>query len=475
MSSEAPKASVLVVDDNEVNCVLLRRRLEGAGHVVTVAHDGREALQKIDDERFDLVFLDVMMPEMSGLEVLEIVRKRFGVADLPIIMATAADESADIVKAFGMGANDYVTKPFDFSVVMARTRTQLALRSAMEENRRLIQEVELRNRFIRQTFGRYLDNEVVSRLLETQEGLALGGVKRRISVLMSDLRGFTSLAERLSPEDVVAVINNYLTVMTDVIMLSGGTIDEFIGDGILVLFGAPVERADHARAAVTCALRMQQAISEVNRISAERGLPIVEMGIGINSGEVVVGNIGSEKRAKYGVVGRHVNLASRIESYTVGGQILIAESTREEAGDDLVVEGSIEVRPKGLPDPILMHSVRGMQRENLMLSESDDDLVNLPQSMPAGIVVMEGKDSGGTLTEAEIVALSSRGALVRSTIHPELLCNVRIHLKLGLPLDTSPIYGKVTESPSAGEWHFRVRFTSVPAEVAQKIEEILQG
>jgi adenylate cyclase len=475
MSSEAPKASVLVVDDNDVNCVLLRRRLESAGHIVTVAHDGREALRKIDEERFDLVLLDVMMPEMSGLEVLEIVRKRFGVADLPIIMATAADESADIVKAFGMGANDYVTKPFDFSVVMARTRTQLALRSAMEENRRLVQEVELRNRFIRQTFGRYLDNEVVSRLLENEEGLTLGGEKRRISVLMSDLRGFTSLAERLSPEDVVAVINNYLTVMTDVIMLSGGTIDEFIGDGILVLFGAPVERADHARAAVACALRMEQAISEVNRRSAERGLPLVEMGIGINSGEVVVGNIGSEKRAKYGVVGRHVNLASRIESYTVGGQILIAESTRQEAGDDLVVERSIEVLPKGLPDPILMHSVRGMRRENLMLSDNDDDLVNLPETLPAGIAVMEGKDAGGALTDAELVALSPRGAVVRSTMRPEVLWNVRLHLHLGSQIDNLAIYAKVTESPAAGESLFRVRFTAVPSEVAQKIEEILRG
>lgn len=470
MSSEpAEKASVLVVDDNDVNCVLLRRKLEAAGHRVTIAHDGPEALAKIDEERFDLVLLDVMMPEMSGIEVLEIIRKKYGVGDLPVIMATAADESADIVNAFTRGANDYVTKPFDFSVVMARTRTQLALRKAIEENRRLVEEVELRNRFIRQAFGRYVDNDVVSQLLETQEGLSLGGEKRRISVMMTDLRGFTALAERLPPESVVTMINNYLTIMTDVIMESGGTIDEFIGDGILVLFGAPVERPDHARMAVACALRMQMAITEVNRRNAEHGFPAVEMGVGINSGEVVVGNIGSEKRAKYGVVGHNVNLASRIESYTVGGQTLIADSTRAEAGDDLVIEATIEVRPKGFPDPIKLHRVTGLTRENLQLPQKADDMTPLRAPLPVGFAVMEGKDASGALTDAELIGLSEREAVVRSAVAPELLCNVRLHLDR----NGAAIYAKVTETN--GEQSFRIRFTAVPNDVAVKIGEILNG
>lgn len=444
-------ASILVVDDNDLNCTLLRRRLEREQYRVTVAHDGREALQKIEDERFDLVLLDVVMPQLTGIEVLEIVRKRYSVVELPIIMATSNDESADIVNAFNLGANDYITKPFDFAVVMARVRTHLALRRL--------------NQFVRQLFGRYVDNEIVSQLLDKQEGLAIGGEKRRVTVLMADLRGFTTVAERLSPESVVKMINNYLTVMTDVIMAGGGTIDEFIGDAILVLFGAPVERPDHARAAVTCALRMHLAMGEVNGRNAAEGLPLVEMGVGINTGEVVVGNIGSERRTKYGVVGHHVNLASRIESYTVGGQVMVSEATLKDAGDDVVSAGTVRVHPKGCPEPITLHSVRGMRNEKLMLPEVVDSLIELRSPFPTRFTVLEGKDAGGALSDAEVIGLSANEAMLRGA-SPELLSNIKLHV------DASTLYAKVTE---AGDGRFRVHFTSVPAEVAQRISQILQS
>ena len=464
-----------MVDDNEVNCTLLRRRLEREQYRVTVARDGRQALDKIDAERFDLVLLDVVMPELTGLEVLEIVRKRYGVSDLPIIMATSIDESADIVNAFNLGANDYVTKPFDFAVVLARVRTQLALRQAMEENRRLVQQVELRNQFIRQIFGRYVDNEIVSQLLEKQEGLSIGGEKRRVTVLMADLRGFTTVAERLSPESVVTIINHYLTVMTDVIMSCGGTIDEFIGDAILVLFGAPVERADHARAAVTCAVRMHLAMEEVNRRNAQAGLPAVEMGVGINTGEVVVGNIGSVRRTKYGVVGHHVNLASRIESYTLGGQLLVSDDTFREAGEDIVAAGTLRVHPKGCPEPITLHSVRGIGKEEVMLADSSFPLIELRSPLPAHFAVLEGKDAGGAESNGEVISLSANGAVVRG-VAPELLANVKMHLQFaGAPMEASTIYAKVMESDSGGQGRFRVHFTSVPPEVAQRISQVLQS
>lgn len=472
---EAPKpATLLVVDDSDVNRLLLRRRLQAGGYQVEVASDGREALAKIDDGQFDLVLLDVMMPEVGGLEVLETVRKRFSVADLPIIMATANDESADIVAALQLGANDYVTKPFDFGVVLARISTQLALRRAMEENRRLIEQVELRNRFIRRVFGRYVDHEIVSQLLESQEALSLGGEKRNVSVLMCDLRGFTQMAERLPPESVVAIINNYLGVMTDVIMESGGTIDEFIGDAILVLFGAPVARPDHARSAVRCALRMQRTLESVNRMNSEQNLPSIAMGIGINTGEVVVGNIGSERRTKYGVVGRNVNLASRIESCTVGGQILISETTLTEAGTDLVCEGTLEVHPKGFPQPITLYDVRGIRGEDLDLSERPADLVQLSSPIPVRVGVIEGKDAGGGLDDGELSSLSSSEAIVRGIEPPAVLANVRLHFRLGdEAVDTPAMYAKVIDVPD-GTGTFRIRFTSIPDVAAEKIGEVLE-
>jgi len=195
------------------------------------------------------------------------------------------------------------------------------------ELQHLAEQVELRNKFIRETFGRYLTDEVVSTVLESPTGLQIGGEKRKVTMLMSDLRGFTSMSERLPPARVVAMLNRYLTAMVEVIKKYQGTIDEFIGDAIFVLFGAPTWDEDDAQRAVACAVAMQLAMDGINEQNKREDLPELEMGIGIHTGQVVLGNIGSSERMKYGVVGSHVNLTSRIQSYTVGGQILISETT----------------------------------------------------------------------------------------------------------------------------------------------------
>ncbi|MCA9450968.1 MAG: adenylate/guanylate cyclase domain-containing protein, partial [Candidatus Omnitrophica bacterium] len=179
-------------------------------------------------------------------------------------------------------------------------------------------QLERRNAFITRTFGRYLSDDVVERILDDPRGLSLGGELRTVTVLMNDLRGFTSMCERLRPAEVVALLNRYLECMTAVILEHEGTIDEFIGDAILVIFGAPLARPDDARRAVACALSMMLAMDEFSAWCLERGLPQLEMGIGLNTGDVIVGNIGSERRLKYGIVGATVNLTSRIETYTVG-------------------------------------------------------------------------------------------------------------------------------------------------------------
>ena len=182
-------------------------------------------------------------------------------------------------------------------------------------------QLEVRTRFIEQTFGRYMSSEIADSLLKSAEGLDFSGQKKIVTIMMSDLRGFAAFSDALPPETIVKLLNNYLSEMTTVIQKYNGTIDEFIGDAILTIFGAPFQRPDDAERAVACALEMQRAMPRVNAWNAEHGLPELEMGIGINTGEVVAGNIGSRKRAKYGVVGSNVNLAGRIEGYTIGGQI----------------------------------------------------------------------------------------------------------------------------------------------------------
>src|SRR2546426_2517779 len=373
---DTAQGSLLVVDDNEMNRDMLARRLARLGYALAVAADGYQALAMIEAQPFDLVLLDIMMPGLSGLDVLKTLRQRYSVADLPIIMATAKDQNEDIVAALQLGANDYITKPLDFPVVLARTQTQLSLKRAMEEIQRLAAQLELRNRFIRDTFGRYLADEVVASLLDSPEGLQLGGEKRQVTMLLSDLRGFTSLSGRLAPEQVVAILNRYLGTMVEVIIQYQGTIDEFIGDAVFVIFGAPVWREDDAQRAVACAAAMQLAMTAMNEENRRAGLPDVEMGIGVHTGEVVVGNIGSHKRTKYGVVGSHVNLTSRIQSYTIGGQILLSQAIRQAVGPLVRMHKQIEVEAKGIAEPITLYELRGIGGAyNLFLPEREEALL----------------------------------------------------------------------------------------------------
>ncbi|HEX9867513.1 MAG TPA: response regulator, partial [Candidatus Tectomicrobia bacterium] len=267
------RGALLIVDDDEMNRDMLGRRLARRGYAVTSAVDGQRALELIEVQRFDLILLDIMMPGVSGLEVLQRLRKRHAAADLPIIMATAKDQSSDIVEALKLGANDYVTKPLDFPVALARIESQLSLKQAKEEIHRLAEQLEVRNRFIRATFGRYLSNEVVASLLDSPEGLRLGGERRKVTFLVSDLRGFMPLSERLAPEQVVAIVNRYLETMVEVILPYQGTIQELMGDGLLVFFGALIWREDDAQRAVACAVAMQAAMVTVNEAIGPEGLP----------------------------------------------------------------------------------------------------------------------------------------------------------------------------------------------------------
>jgi class 3 adenylate cyclase len=463
----APAAgTLLVVDDNEMNRDMLSRRLEAKGFRVLSAADGPRALDVIQRGRIDLVLLDVMMPGLSGTEVLKRVRERASAADLPIIMATAKADSEDVVEALKAGANDYVTKPLDFKVVLARIESQLALKRARQEIQRLAQDLELRNRFIRNTFGRYLSEEIVSSLLETPEGLKLGGERRVVTILMSDLRGFTSVAERLAPEQVVKVLNHYLGAMADVIMRYRGTIDEFIGDAILVIFGAPIAREDDAQRAVACAAAMQLAMAEVNAWNRGSGLPEVEMGIALNTGEAVVGNIGSSKRAKYGVVGTTVNLASRIESNTVGGQVLISESTLGAAGPLVSVAGQMSVRAKGASEPIVAYDLRGIAGDwNVFLPEPEHTTVRIEQPISVRFSTIEGKRVADTAAPGLMVGLSTKGAVIHADGAPPALTNLKLAV---LEADgrevPGDLYAKVLpgRAESSG---FGIRFTSMPPEV----------
>ncbi|PCC66415.1 Adenylate cyclase, class 3 [Nannocystis exedens] len=342
---------------------------------------------------------------------------------------------------------------------------QLAVK--IEQVEALVVELELRNAFIRQVFGRHVTDEVVNTLLASPEGRQLGGERRTLTILISDLRGFSTLCEGLGPEQVVAILNIYLGAMAEVIGEYRGSINEFIGDAILAVFGAPVPQEDHPERAVACAIAMQRAMGRVNAELAEHGLPALEMGIGVHTGEVVVGNIGSNKRAKYGVVGRHVNLTSRIESYTVGGQVLISESAARALGDRLRTRGCFEVRPKGVREPITIHDVTGVDGPfAIHMTEEPAEWRVLAEPQPLVFTALEGKDTGGQEVPALLVAHDDRHNAELQVAAPLPL---RADLKLVLAaLPGVDAYAKVV---AAAPGRATVRFTALP----RALQELLDG
>ena len=477
------RGTILAVDDYLVNRQKLQRLLTQFGHTVLLAENGKQALEALTHQPVDLMLLDIMMPEMDGYQVLAHLKEHNLLSNLPVIVISALDEMDSVVKCIEMGAEDYLPKPFDPVLLKARIGACLEkkrLHDLEREQRQqlseLNKELEIKNHFIRKTFGRYLSEEVVSSILESPEGLTLGGEKRTVTIMMTDLRGFTAIGERQSAETVVSMLNIYLNIMTDIIFKYHGTIDEFIGDAILAMFGAPVQREDDASRAVTCALEMQLAMQEVNRINASAGYPEMAMGIGINTGSVIVGNIGSHKRTKYGVVGRNVNLTSRIESYTVGGQIFISECTLAACGPILRIDGQMEVMPKGVKEPITIYEVGGIGGEfDIALPKKrSQPLVALERPILIEYLLLEEKHAGDQTYPGRITHLLPTLAEMDVEVACPTLTNIKISVfdKQRVKL-TDDLYGKVTTVVSEMPPRLRVAFTSIPQEAAAFFDQLL--
>jgi len=341
---------------------------------------------------------------------------------------------------------------------------------------RTSEDLEKSSELIKKMFGRYLSTEVMNSLLEDPSALELGGEKRKVTIMMSDLRGFTALSERLNPEQVVQMLNSYFEVMVEVILQHNGTINEIIGDALLVIFGAPQEMSDRTQRAIACAIEMQNSMAKVNKQNRAEGLPELEMGIGLNETEVIVGNIGSSKRSKYAVVGSGVNMTSRIESYSVGGQILVSESVRQEAGEILRIDAQRDVIPKGTETALRIYEIGGIAgRYNLALEGKDPALVNLARHIPVRYTVLEGKNVGEKELAGFVARLSKNCAEITLAGPISVLTNFRMSLRdVDEKLSTRHFYGKVIEHSGQGGPTQLIRFTSVPPEVDAYFQAHLQ-
>ncbi|MDB9314649.1 adenylate/guanylate cyclase domain-containing protein [Spirulina sp. CS-785/01] len=335
---------------------------------------------------------------------------------------------------------------------------------------------------IRKTFGRYLSNEIIAQLLANPEALKLGGKRQKITILTSDLRGFTALSERFPPEQVVTILNLYLKPMLEVIVAHGGTVNELMGDGILALFGAPSVRPDDAERAVACAIAMQLAMESVNQEMEQNHLPTLEMGIGINTGDCVVGNVGSDLYTEYSAVGSEVNLTFRIETYTTGTQILISDSTLKAIGrDKLTIVQEKKIHPKGVLQEISIYQIMGIGSPyHLTLPQPQNPCFPVLDSYFVLYVFVEGKQLGDLFFKGQLVQLCLRGAYIQpiegpNLELPSLMSNLKLNLltfdKEGYPEVSTDFYGKVTQHFPEKQ-QFYLDFTYKPPEITNLFQKI---
>ncbi len=335
---------ILVVDDNRMNRLLLARALEQQGHKVAFAENGRQALEMLGAQPFDVVLLDVQMPEVDGYQVLEQVTADHNLRHIPVIMVSALDELDSVVKCVEMGAEDYLTKPINPVLLRARINASLEKKRLRDLQRELIRK--------------FATNEVAEDL--ERSGFSLGGKSIQATALFSDIRGFTTIAEAQPPEETIELLNNYYTLMMDAIGGEGGIVNQMVGDGLMAIFGAPVPREDHRERAVRAARQMVELIELFDQEQAAANRVVIRIGIGIASGEVIAGYTGTQRRATYTCVGDTVNLAARLQEYTkeVGKSVLIDENTRRGLGPGIPVEDEGIAQLKGKSQSVRVFSVK---------------------------------------------------------------------------------------------------------------------
>lgn len=414
---------------------------------------------------------DEIFAEVQRLYVATIVLAIAGVMMLLGVSILVARSMARPLRSMAVAAGRVADGDLEVDLSHIRTRDEIGqLAGAFTSMAAGLRE---RDR-IRDTFGRYLTKEVVNKLLESKDGLKLGGEGREITMIMSDLRGFTALTSNMTPEEVISFLNRYLGKMVEILVEYRGIVDEIIGDGILAFFGAPESLEDHAARGVACALKMQAAMDEVNAAHEVEGLPRLEMGVAVNTGWVVVGNIGSEKRAKYGAVGSQVNFTGRMESYAVGGQVLVSPSTYERLKNILDVRDVLHVEMKGVSGKVALYDVRGIGAPyNVALADRGDALVPLRSKLSAAIHRVDKKIVTGAQSIASFVEASSVSGKIAASDELKQWEDLRIVLLDAEQRPTAAeLYGKVVAVTATPEGCLAtVRFTSVSAAAARALKE----
>ena len=383
-----------MVDDNPTNLEVLRVRLNAQGYEVVTAVDGEDALARTREFEPDLVLLDVMMPKLDGISVLKELKRDSTLRFIPVILVTAKTDTRDVVNGLEAGGDDYLTKPFEQAALVARVRSLLRIKELHDTVQ--LQAAQLKEQTEQlSSWNRLLEERVAKQIAEIerigrlQRFLApqvaqmiassdspdslLASHRREVTVVFCDLRGFTAFTEASEPEEVMGVLRDYHESLGELIFRYEGTLERFLGDGIMIVFNDPIPCDDHTERAVRLALEMREKVDQLAKQWARKG-HILGVGIGIASGYATLGQVGFEHRREYTAIGSVINLASRLCGEAKSGQIVISQ--RVFGAVEQCVEGSHigQLSLKGFNRPIDAYEVMSWQPLSSAQNSSAENL-----------------------------------------------------------------------------------------------------
>ncbi len=432
---------IWTIGDKRNEMIEAQRRINSIGSMRAFCMLSTEALEKtlltLQENRSSrisspsLIIIDYDMAAKEEFRVLSILKNQRYLAGVPVFFMTDKRTRELDEECYALGAMVVLHKPFSKSGILRIERIawqyevtknyekmlqeQAVDLQAAREIMRLNQKLESRNELLYQVFGRYFSDKVLEVILEHPEDVSIGGEKRELTVMMSDLRGFTSLSAELEPEAVTGLLNLFFSKMVEIISKYNGTVIELLGDCVLAVFGAPLPSKEQTADAVAAAIEMQNAMQDVNIYCEEQGYPKLEIGIGIHRGEAFIGNVGSKKMMRYNVVGSVVNECSRIEGYSVGGQVLVSMASLENISIPLKVNSIMEINAKGLSETIKLCEVLGIEGEYKVSIENveDDVLADVDEAIQFLLYPVENKIVAGEPVVTELKRFSKKKAVVR--------------------------------------------------------------
>jgi class 3 adenylate cyclase len=356
------KPRILAVDDNKSNLRMLNSMLASEDYDIIEAHDGEEALALVPEVAPDLIITDVIMPKMDGFKLVEALRADPESAPIPVLMVTSLHELKIKLRGLEVGADDFLSKPFISVELRARVRSLLRIKH-------LHDELETKNKLLERVLTRYISEDIAAAILsDPDQNLRLGGESCEVSVLFADIRGFTNFSEQHSASQVTDMLNHIFEALTQPVFEYDGTLDKYLGDAIMAFYGAPIPTHDYPERALRTGWAMQQRFAELSeRLPLIQGLGI---GVGICTGEVIVGNIGSERLMDYTVIGQTANMAKRLQEHAQAGQILIEQRTYD------AVREQVDAAPVEVPSLrayrqlTRIYEVRGLDAKRSELIES---------------------------------------------------------------------------------------------------------